>query len=63
MDNEKLNNHQRTKRHLVCNDEVFKLITVQCVREYLNHHPEMEGAKLSQNHILKQIATHYITAP
>ncbi len=63
MDNEKLNNSQRINRHLVCNQDVYKLITSECIKEYLEHHPEMLGSKISQNHILKQIATHYLKSP
>ena len=56
----KLNNKERIKRHLVCCDDVFKSITDDCVREYLKHHPEMKGAKISQNHILNQISSYYL---
>ena len=63
METEQKNNKERIKKHLVCNDEVFNLITHDCIREYLKHHPEMEGAKISHNHILKQISTHYLIAP
>lgn len=55
-----LNNNHRVKRHLVCSDEVFKSIVEDCMREYIKHHPEMEGAKISQNHILKQISNYYL---
>lgn len=60
MDNEKINNSQRLKRHLLCNQEVYDLITKKCVEEYLKHHPEMLGAKISQNHILRQISKFYL---
>lgn len=57
---DKLNNQQRLKRHLLCNDEVYNLIVNDCVEEYVRNHPEMEGAKISQNHILKQLARYYL---
>lgn len=60
MDNEKINNNQRIKRHLVCNEEVHELITIQCVKEYLKHHPEALGSKISQNHILRQVGKFYL---
>lgn len=60
MGKEKLNNSQRTNRHLTCCQEVYEMIVVDCIREYIEHHPEMEGAKISQNHILKQISKFYI---
>lgn len=60
MDNEKLNNKERLKKHLVCNQEVFELIINDCIKVYLKHHPEMLGCKISQNHILRQIAQFYL---
>jgi len=60
MDNEKLNNSQRINRHLVCSQVVYDMITKECAKEYLKHHPEMLGAKLSQNHILRQISKFYL---
>ena len=60
MVNEKLNNLQRIKKHLVVSEEVYDLIMVDCIREFRSHHKEMEGAKISQNHIIKQIARFYI---
>jgi len=60
MDNEKINNSSRINRHLVCNKEVYETITKECVIEYLKHHPEMIGAKISQNHILRQISKFYL---
>ncbi len=59
MDKEKLNNSQRINRHLVCSQDVFDSITA-CKKEYLEHHPEMLGSNISQNHILKQISKFYL---
>jgi len=52
-------NKNRSKRHLTCNEEVYELIIKKCIKTYLRHHPEMRGAKISQNHILKQIGEFY----
>lgn len=60
MVNEKLNNSQRLIRHLTCSQEVYDSINTDCKMEYVEHHPEMEGAKISQNHILKQISKFYL---
>lgn len=57
---DKINNSQRLNKHLLVNSEVHNMITVECVDEYLKNHPEMKGAKISQNHILRQIAQYYI---
>lgn len=60
MDNEKLNNSQRINRHLVCSQDVYDMIVKDCIKEYIEHHPEMLGAKISQNHILRQLAKFYL---
>jgi len=60
MDNEKLSNRQRLKKHLLCSEEVYDLITKVCIKEYIENHPEMEGAKITHNHILKQVGNFYI---
>jgi len=60
MINEKLNNSQRVNRHLTCSQTVYDEITINCIEEYIEHHPEMQGAKISQNHILKQISKFYM---
>jgi len=60
MDNKKLNNLHRIKRHLVCDDETYQMITVDCRREYLKHHPEMLGSNITQKHILHQLAKFYL---
>ncbi len=60
MVDEKLNNLQRIKKHLVVSEEVYDLIMVDCIEEFKKHHKEMEGAKISQNHIIKQIGKFYM---
>ena len=60
MINESLNNNHRLSRHLACSQEVYDMIIKDCKREYLEHHPEMLGANISQNHILKQISKFYL---
>jgi len=63
MGEKKLNNKHRINRHLACSQEVYTLIITNCINEYLKHHPEMLGAKISHNHILRQIGEHYIKTP
>ena len=60
MGNDKLNNFHRLSRHVACSQEVYDMVVNDCKREYLEHHPEMEGAKISHNHILKQISKFYL---
>ncbi len=56
-------NEKGYKRKLSCSQRVFNLITIQCIKEYLKHHPEMRGANITQNHILSQISEHYLKSP
>ena len=57
------NSRKKCRFHLTCSESTRELIVEDCIKEYLSHHPEMEGAKISQNHILKQIAEHYLRSP
>jgi hypothetical protein len=45
---------------LSCSKEVHDLITKKCVDEYLKNYPEMQGRKITQNHILYQLAKYYL---
>ena len=48
------------KKHLTASPEVYNLITVECVKEFLKHHPEFEGMNISQDFILRKIAIYYL---
>lgn len=46
-------------RRLTCDEETYKLIMQDCVKEFRRNHPEFEGKPIHQNHILRQIAKYY----
>lgn len=46
-------------RRLTCDEETYKLIMQDCVKEFRKNHPEFEGKPIHQNHILRQIAKYY----
>lgn len=37
-----------------------ELIVNSCKKEFLNHHPELEGMKITENLIVRQIAEFYL---
>ena len=40
-----------------------KQLVLDCIPEFLIHHPEMEGMKMTENFITRQIAMHYKRTP
>ena len=60
MDDEKKSNKMRLSRHLLVSQETYDIIMKDCVNEYRESHPELDGAKISQNHILRQMARFYL---
>jgi len=49
-------------KKLCCSEEVFNSITVECVREFKKHHPELDGINITQNMILGQLRTFYLNS-
>ncbi len=45
---------------LSCSKATKKLIMKDCVKEFLKHHPELHGLKITQNMMLTQIAKFYL---
>lgn len=62
MVEQKLNNKERAKFHIVLDQDTFNLIE-QCKEVYLKHHPEEEGRHLTNKHITKQAYLYYINTP
>ena len=56
-------NGKHYKIHLTCSKKTADMIIQDCVREFVEHHPEFEGMKISQGFILKKIAEHYLDSP
>ena len=40
-----------------------KEMVMSCINDFLEHHPEMEGMKITENFIVRQIADHYKKSP
>lgn len=40
-----------------------ELIIEDCKEEFLKHHPELEGMKITENFIIRQIADFYLKEP
>lgn len=43
-----------------CSKETKHLLTDDCVKEFLDHHPEMIGKHITQGHILRQVVEYYL---
>ena len=54
------NNNARLKRHLIVDQETYELVIYDCIEFYLKLHPEMEGRKISQRHIITQMARYWL---
>jgi len=48
------------RKHLLVDYETFDLVMKDCIVEFLEHHPEFSGMKITQNFIVKKIANHYL---
>jgi len=47
-------------KHIVVDEDTYNLIMGDCLNEFLEHHPDFEGMKLTQNFILKKIVDYYL---
>ncbi len=50
----------RNNVHLTCSQETKDLILNECAEEFIKHHPELNGMKVSQGFILKKITEFYL---
>ena len=50
------------RKHLLVDYETYDMITKNCVEEFLNHHPEFIGMKLTQSFIIRKIAEFYLNS-
>ncbi len=48
---------------LTVSESTKKLICNECKEEFIKHHPELKGMKITENLIVRQIAEHYIRSP
>lgn len=40
-----------------------KIVTEDCIQEFLSHHPELKGMKITENFIVRQLAQFYLKEP
>ena len=57
------NTESKYSSRLTVSDSTKNLICNGCRKEFLIHHPEFEGMKLTENFIVRQIAEHYLRSP
>jgi len=48
------------RRHLLVDYEVYDLVIKDCKEEFLKHHPDFEGMKLTHNFMIRKLAEHYL---
>lgn len=53
-------NDKGYSKHLCCSKKVFKMVTEDCVNEFLEYNKDFKGMKITQNFILLKIAEHYL---
>lgn len=53
-------NEKKYTEKLSCSKSTKELILNECIKEFLAHHPEMKGANVTHNMILRQIAEFYL---
>lgn len=56
--------HEKTYSvKLTVSESTKKLITEDCKNEFLKHHPELQGMKITENFIIRQLADFYLKEP
>ena len=48
---------------LTVSESTKKLINEDCKEEFIKHHPELKGMKITENFIVRQIADFYLKEP
>lgn len=56
-------NEKKYSSRLTVSQKTKDIICNECKKEFLTHHPEFEGMKLTENFIIRQIAEHYLRSP
>ena len=57
---EKPDNGKKYCERLCCSTETKNMIMTDCVEEFLSHHPELAGMKITQDFILRKIIDFYL---
>ena len=45
---------------MVVDHDTYIIIMQDCIREFIDHHPEFEGMKITQSFILRKLAAFYL---
>lgn len=53
-------NNKNYNVHLTCSKATRDLILIDCVKDYIKHHPEHIGINITHGFILRQIADYYL---
>lgn len=48
---------------LTISSETKEKLMNECVKEFLIHHPELKGMKITEEFIARQVIEHYLRAP
>ena len=48
------------KIHLICSPKVRDCIMIDCKREFLEHHPEFKGMRITQNFMLQKLVDFFL---
>ncbi len=48
---------------LTVSSSTKNLVVEHCIKEFLNHHPELKGMKITENFIVRQLAQFYLKEP
>lgn len=46
--------------HMTCSKETKESIMTDCIEEYLRHHPDMKGIRITERFILEQMRKFYL---
>ena len=57
------NGYEKKSRVKMTGSPETKDLVISCIPEFLNHHPEMDGMKITENMIIKQLALFYKRSP
>lgn len=62
---EPINNHKESAHSvkITVSEDTKNLLLNGCKEEFLTHHPELKGMKLTENFLVRQIFEHYLRSP
>lgn len=48
---------------LTVSESTKSMVVEECKKEFLTHHPEIKGMKITENFIVRQLAEFYLKSP